>query len=308
MPKSKIFQREFSSGALVSRKQIKNMLMNKYYSIYMNNYKIGGMDYQQKDYFLKRYWAEGSIACFKLEGSKGALLRPEGLGVFCPFVAGYWNIYDFPTKVSLVNTRGVKFIPVGLQEVDKDVVIGYAQRNRKPVVLIVENYVDRMTDVLMVINTNLKSHKMPWLVAVNPEDEAKMKTLFDKLDNDDPQLFIDSDSADKMKALISGAPFIIDKLWGYYQALENELREFLGFGNIGVNEKKEHLINSEVEANNAIIEANKACLLDTIKEFFERIKDVLGITYTIEMNEPEIKFEDESEEDEEDTEKVEDKE
>ena len=296
MPKNKIFQRIDSNSSIYSREGLKNILMNKYYNLYMNAYKFGGdIDYQQKDYLLKKFWAEGSIACFKLRNSAGSKAHPQGLAVFVPFVPGYWNIYDFPTKVSLVNTRGVKFIPVGLQEVDKDVVIGYAQRNKKSVKLIVESYVERMTDVLMVIRTNLKTHKMPWLIVGTPEDQQKLRTLFDKLNNDDPELFTDSDSADKFKALLSGAPFIIDKLHAYYQALENELREFLGYGNIGVNEKKEHLINEEVKANNAIIDSNKLVLIDSIKEFFERINDVLGITITINYNESlEPTYEDEN--------------
>ena len=89
----------------------------------------------------------------------------------------------------------------------------------------------------------------------------------------------------------------------YYQNVENELREFLGFGNVGVGEKKEHLINAEVDANNAIIEANKECLLDSMKEFFERVKEVLGIEITIELKEPVLpELEDFDSEDEEDLE------
>ena len=301
MPKSKIFQKEFANLTLYTRKQLKNILMNQYYNLFMNSYEFeGDIDYQQKDYILKRLWAEGSIACFKLSGSEGSYSHPQGLAVFVPFVPGYWNIYDWPTKVSLVNTRGVRFIPSGLLEVDKDVVIGYVQRNKKSVSLIVESYIDRIVDVLMVIKTNLKTAKMPWLVISTPEDQQKIKTLFDNLDSDEPQLFTDSDSADKFKALVSGAPYIIDKLYQYVGCLINELREFLGFGNVGVAEKKEHLINEEVKANNAIIEANKECLLDPMKEFFERVGDVLNINIVMKFKTPEsVSYEDEDMEEEE---------
>ena len=131
MAKSKIFQREFNNLSLLSRTQIRNVLLNKKFNLYMNNYEFtGDLDYQQKEYILLQMWSVGQIACFRLSGSEGSSLHPQGLGVFCPFAPGYWNIYNWPTKVSLVNTRGVRFIPSGLKEVDKDVVIGYAQRNR----------------------------------------------------------------------------------------------------------------------------------------------------------------------------------
>ena len=302
MPRSKIFQRDYQNLSLLSRKQIKSILWNKYYSLYMNNYEIEGVDYQAKEFILKRLWADGSIACFIMPNSKGSSQFPAGQPIFCPFAPGYWNIYDWPTKVSLIKLRGATFIPVGLQEVDKDVVIGYAQRNRKPVAVIVESYIERMTNVLITIKTNIKVHKMPWLVVGTPEDEQKLKTLFDLLDQDEPKLFIDSDDADKFKALLSGAPYIIDKLWAHYQALENELREFLGFGNLGISEKKEHLINSEVASNNAIIEANKHCLLDCISEMFERIAEYLGPQLTIKVKEYKVELPEESEDFEEEEE------
>lgn len=290
MPKSKIFQREYENLTLLSRTQLKSVLMNKYYNLYMNNYEFSGdLDYQQKEFILLQLWSLGQIACFKLKGSEGSKSHPNGLGVFCPFAPGYWNIYNWPTKVNLIRLRGyASFIPTGLQEVDKDCVIGYAQRNRKPVKLIVESYVERIVDVLMVIKTNLKTHKMPWLIVATPEDQQKLKMIFESLKQDEPELYVDSDSADKFKALVSGAPYIIDKLYMYTQCLENELREFFGFGNLGVGEKKEHLINSEVEANNAIIEANKNCLLDTLKEFFERANNLFGFNYGVDVKRVEL--------------------
>lgn len=299
MPKSKIFQKDLANLTLLSRRQIKNVLMNKYFNLYMNNYEFSGdLDYQQKEYILLQMWSVGQIACFKLANSEGAKDHPQGLGVFCPFAPGYWNIYNWPTKVSLVNTRGVKFIPAGLKEVDKDVVIGYAQRNRKPVVMIVESYIERIVDVLMTIKTNLKVHKMPWLIVGTPEDEEKLKTLFKSLDSDEPELYTDSDSSDKFKALVSGAPYIIDKLYQYVECLFNELDEFLGFNNLGVGEKKEHLVVSEIASNNQITKVYEACLIDTIKEFFDRCNNVFGFNYSIKIKELEIPTFEESEEEE----------
>lgn len=302
MSKSKIFQTNNSNRSVITRATLKNVLWNRYFSLYLNNYEFeGDIDYQQKEFILKRFWADGRIACFKLAGSEGMKDHPQGVLVFCPFAPGYWNIYDYPIKVNLINTRGVRFIPTGLQVVDKDVVIGYAQRNKKSVMEIVDTYLERMTDVLMVIRMNLKTHKMPWLIGGTPEDHNKIKALFDKLDLDDTELFIESDEIDKFKALVSGAPYIIDKLYNYYSAIENELREFLGFQNIGVSEKKEHLINEEVKANNSLVEANQDCLLDCMKEFFERINEVFGIEINVKIKESKdsLPYEEESEEEEE---------
>ena len=284
MPKLKIFQRANPNKSVITRVIIKNNILNRYYNLYLNAYEFSGdINYQAKEFILKRLWADGRIASFKMKELDSPLI-PKGESVlYAPFAPGYWNIYDYPTKVNIINTRGVRFFPVGLQVVDKDVAIGYAQRNHKSVFEIVNYYAERMTDVLMVINTNLKTHKMPSLVGGTPESHNKLKYLFDKLDNDDPELYIDSDDIDKFKALVSGAPYIIDKLYNYYCAIENELREFLGFQNLGIGEKKEHLITSEISANNSLVEANQECLFDNIKEFFERVNNLFGTNIQVSL-------------------------
>ena len=284
MPVGKIFQRKNPNKSLITRERIKTILLNKYYNLYLDNYEIeGDIGYQAKEYVLKRFWADGKIASFKMKELDSPLI-PKGESVFyAPFAPTNWNIYDYPVGASIINTRGVKFFPKGVQIIDKDIVIGYAQKNRKSIYTIVEYYVDRMTDVLMVINTNLKTCKMPWLVGGTPESHNKIKTLFDKLDNDDPELYIDSDDIDKFKALVSGAPYIIDKLYNYYCAIEDELREFLGFQNLGVGEKKEHLITSEISANNSLVEANQDSLFENLKAFFERVSDLFGVNITIKL-------------------------
>lgn len=284
---SSIIRQQKKDSALV-RANLKHYYMNKYYNLFMNNFRFGDiLDYQQKEYILKQFWANGTIATFKLNGTEGSTDHPQGLLVFCPYSPDGWNIYDFPTSIHLINTKGVKFIPTSAMKLDEDVVIGWAQRNHKSVREFVETKVDQIVDVEMVIRMNLKTHKMPWVFSATEEMQSKMKNLADKLNSDDCELFITGEEADKMKALVSGAPFILDKLYNYKSSLENEVREFMGLDSLGVNEKKEHLITSEVEVNDDIVEASESCFLDCIEEFFDRIANVFGISIEVEINKDE---------------------
>ena len=70
------------------------------------------------------------------------------------------------------------------------------------------------------------------------------------------------------------------------QCYENELKEYLGINNLGINEKKEHLVTSEVEVNNESIESHGECFLDCLKEFCERITNILGYPVSVELNKP----------------------
>ena len=276
------------------RSSLLHYYRNKYYNIFMNNYKFGEkLDYQQKEYILKQYWAIGTISSFKLEGTEGSSKHPQGLLVFCPYSADGWNIYDFPTSVHLINTKGVSFIDSSkAMIVDKDVVLGWAQRNHKSVKEFVYTKIEQIVDVEMVIYCNLNVHKMPWIFSSSIEMEKKMKDLADKLRSDEPELFVSGDEGDMIKALVSGAPFIIDKLHDYKASIENELREYLGLNSLGISEKKEHLITSEVEVNDEVVESSGNCFLDCIKEFFGRIKEVFGIEISVELNKVESENQD----------------
>lgn len=262
-------------ASYITAKEIAEFYHRKYFGIFLNKWEVEGMDYQQRDYLFRKFWADGRLACFALNGVD------EKVGVFCPFAPNMYNIYDWPTHVNLINTRGVSFIPSRLMEVDKDVVIGYAQRNHKSVKGMAEYYIQKIVNVEMVIRTNLKAIKTPYLLPLSPEDSSQVKEIINQMERDDPFIFLESDSFDRINALTSGAPYIIDKLYSYKCALENELKEYLGVSNLGAQEKKEHLITSEVEVNDELIEEHKYNFIDSIKEFFDNIYKVFGIRYTI---------------------------
>lgn len=284
-------------NSLVTRELIYAFYLNKYYSLFINKYDIIGVDYQQKDFILRKMWSDGRIACFKLDGSEGSSQHPQGLGVFCPYAPSRYNIYDYPIYVNLINIRGVNFIPAGLQEVDKDVVIGWCQRNKKSVFALVDFYLQKITDTEMVIKLNLQAQKTPWMIGATPEDAKKMKVFMENIASDYPDLFVDLEDVDRAKALVSGAPFILDKLYNYKQCLENELKEYLGLNALGIGEKKEHLLDGEIDINNQVIEESKWNFIDTMKDFFERVDKILGLKYELVEKHP-VEF-NESEEEEE---------
>ena len=94
------------------------------------------------------------------------------------------------------------------------------------------------------------------------------------------------EDANSFKAIVSGANYNCDKLYNLKQCYENEIKEYLGFKNLGVNEKKEHLIGDEINVNQEIVESHGECFLDCLKEMGERVKEVLGFDMPVELNKP----------------------
>lgn len=276
------FKRE---GSVYKRAEFRTFYENKFFSLWMNKFKAEGIDDEQMRFVMREFWRIGKVACFKLKGSEGATGHPQGVLVFTPFAPCQFNIYDEPVYCNLINKRAVPFIPASMQEVNKDVVLGYASRTRRGIFELIEPLIDELVDCEMVIRINLAVQKTPWIFAISPDDRVAVTRLLQNLQNDEFELFVESDAPANIKALTSGAPFVLDKLYQYKQARENEIKEILGLNNLGTWEKKEHLITSEVEVNDEIIDQSDKTFLDCIDEFTDRIYEVFGISVKFRLNE-----------------------
>lgn len=279
-----------------------NFLINKHYAIWMDKFIIPELDYQQNDYIFRKFWADGTIAGFTIKETIGSDLAPEGVAVFCPYAPATYNLYDYPIDVTLVNTRGVKFIPSTLQRVDVDVVLGWCQKNKKSVKEMVMIYIEKLAKIEDVIRTNLNSHRVPWMVLSNPEDKKAIDEMLDQVLQGEEIAYASVDYPDKVKVLLSGNQFIIDKLYDYQRAVEDELREFLGCDNLGVKNKKEHLLVPEIESNNEITEISNDSFKDCLDEFCNRFSETFGYTIHVEEKHQDIKEEEDSEDVREDSE------
>lgn len=275
------------------KRDLFNYYRNKIYNIWQSKYTIKELDREQNDFIFKKFWETGRISGFvlptKIEG------REYDSAIFTDFAPIWYNIYDWPTKVTLINKRGVKFISPLPQEVDKDVVIGYAQKNKKPVAYMVDLMIAKIVDVEIVIKLNLRAHKMPFIYNMTQENKEALNNIKRNLENDAPDLFASVQDIKDISVLVSGAPYIIDKLYAYLTALLNDLKEYLGVSNLGIFEKKEHLITAEVEANNQVTESSGDSFKASISEFCDKFGEVFGMTLTL-VDNNEIKYQESQEE------------
>ena len=206
------------------------------------------------------------------------------LFAFTSYAASTYNMYDMPETITLVNLRGVSenIIPSTPQIVNKNAVIGWCQPNHKPINVIVNFYVDRITQVDMVINTNLQLQKMPFLIGVDEVDREKMEDIVDKMLNNEVVVFTDLTDLQKVQSIVTQTPYVIDKLTAYKAALENELLTYLGVDNVGGNEKKERMLVDEVNATNDIINDYGHAIEDEINKWLDRINKVFNKSISIE--------------------------
>ena len=268
----------------------------KFFNKWMSKYNFKGLNYQQQHFIMKKLWAEGTIACSSIKSgdnalagliADGSLDMGENELIFTPWThAGRYNIYDFSTKVRLINTRGVKFITPNALDVDKEVVIIYAQKNHKSVFSSIEAKLNELVDIEMKKRSCRIAQSQSWLFTFSEEDREQAKVLQESMEMDAPYLFAPFDAPDKVKGISSGAPYIVDKLEQDRQKIENDILTMLGVNNVGIGEKKEHLIVDEVNANNQDIEEQDNAYESQLETDFDRVNKVFGKSIeVVDMNE-----------------------
>ena len=124
---------------------------------------------------------------------------------------------------------------------------------------------------------------MPFLVSVNEVDKKKMDDIVRRILNNEVVIFADLEELQKVQALATQTPYIIDKLKKYEQELEQELLTYLGVDNNGSKELEQtHVSVDAVNANNDIINDYNNAIEMEINKWLDEIKRVFGREVSIE--------------------------
>ena len=275
------YEDEGQTSVLEVEQRCKQNYINKFYNIWMSKFKWSGLDEEIKDkqenFIMRKFWSDGTLAARKVENA--------GILAFMPYTGMELDMYDFPSKVTLVSLRGVSqvLVPVTPQVVGKDVVIGWCQPNHKPITAVVNYYADRMVQIDMVINTNLNLMKMPFLVGVDEVDKDKMKDIVKRILNNEVVVFTSLEEINKVQALATQTPYIIDKLNEHKRGLEQEVMTYLGVDNNGSSSLEQtHVSVDAVNANNDVINDYGYAIESEIKKWIEQVNKVFSRELAIE--------------------------
>lgn len=257
---------------------------NMIYNLWMSKFIYNGLDEDQKEqqenYIMRKFWETGTIGVRKLS-------KIDKL-VFMPWTKVESNLYDFPEVVNLVNKRNVAktLIPAGNQIVNKDVVLIWAMPNHKPIEYLVNYYIERMAQVEIILNNNLKLQSMPYVIGCSEEDKAQLDDIVRRILNDDLVIFTGVNDITKLQTLITQVPFLVDKLRQHQVSLENEIYTILGINNSGVQQKKAQMLVDEVNSNNDSINDFANAIKTEIEKGFAQVERVFGRKITIKEIEP----------------------
>lgn len=250
--------------------KIKHVYVNKYYNIFMNSLEWEGLTKEEEDYIMRKLWATGTIAAFNM----------NAIGtVYAPYAVQGYGLYDVPTDVVIINERNIPGFPLNPLKVNKDAVLGHIQRNHKGIYEFVDYYVSRMAQVDMVINTNLELQKLPYIIGINEQDTKNAENTINKILNNELVVFTTLEELNNVKALVNGAPYVLDKLYMYKNNLESELLTYLGIDNSQIDVDK--LAVDQINANNQMINTNSQGYERELNKWCDDIKKYLGTTIRV---------------------------
>lgn len=260
-----------------------NNYRNKYYNVWMSKFKWNGLDEeakeQEQNYIMRQLWKEGSVWIRNIEGTD--------MIAVCPFTINTYNYLDFPETVTLVNKRGAskQIIPEGIQVVNVDGCMLYCTPGHDSISKIVDYYVDRIAQVEILLNNNLKLQNMPFIVGCDESNKKQLQDIVNRILNGELAVFTSMNDIKQLQALMTTAPYLLDKLKSYQVSIENELLTVLGINNSGTQAKKAQMLVDEVNANNDVINDYGQSIVDEMKAWIERANKVLNRNISIEAKE-----------------------
>lgn len=278
MSKTKNFKQLLKHGdvdAIVA--QFKQTLYNSFYDGFWGQFELSGIDNDQAEHYLQtQLWSAGSI-----------WIRKDGVTgdpVFCKYAGSFFNHYNYPTKVQLINTHNApkSMIPSKLQTVGKDGDIVFLRKNQKGLADDVDYYLTKLAEAETCITINLFLQRTPWLFCGGNENIDKIKRLIADLMGNEVAVFTDFDKGD-IDALQLNAPYIVDKLTAYEERIENKLKTILGIDNQGgfINSQSQNV--DITNCNNQEINTHANLYRDEIQKGFDRANKILGLNLRIEL-------------------------
>lgn len=159
------------------------------------------------------------------------------------------NIYGEPTKLSLTGFNEHRTIMMDecVRIMNNDLAL--------PALPDIVYYARRMAEIDDIIMQNLRQQRVPYLFATDENNSFSMKSLYDRIYQGEPAIFIDKEmlkgEPENIMVIPTTSPYLVDKLQIQKQEMERELLTFLGINN--TLEKKERLLVDETNSNNQFI-------------------------------------------------------
>ena len=192
--------------------------------------------------------------------------------------AGNFDVYGYPTK----RTAYSRYNGYNKTLSSSDSVIIYNNFLRTPAVTDSMIYAKRLYNLDRIIDVNANAQKTPILVRASEKQRLALLNVYKEFDGNAPVIFGDNDlDPTALRAIITNAPFVADKIYDLKTQYWNEALTRLGISNTNT-QKKERMITDEVTRNQGGIVASRYSRLESRRTAANKINKMFGTNITVE--------------------------
>lgn len=132
----------------------------------------------------------------------------------------------------------------------------------------------RLAEITRTQDVNINAQKTPIIVLCDDKQKLTLKNLFNQYNGNELLIYGDKSlNLDNIKTLDTKAPIVFDKLETQKHHIWNEAMTYLGINNANL-DKRERLVDDEVQANNGQVKISQEVLLKTREEFVNEINRI----------------------------------
>ena len=226
-------------------------------------------------------------------GKNGAVLffKDENIGHLalpCT-MSGRFNVYNIPIQRRAYAVNGYQ-----ATRDDTNSVIIYSNQlhNGMSVYNRLVQYAKDLYLIDSIIMVNVNAQKTPLMLLADEKQMLTLKNLYMKYDGNQPFIFGDRNdlNPNSIQALVTGAPYVADKLYEPKQNIWHEVLTFLSVPYVQMN-KKERLITDEVNRGLGGVFASRYSGLLSRRQACEQINEMFGLNLSVEYrNESETDY------------------
>lgn len=144
-------------------------------------------------------------------------------------------------------------------------------------------YAFRLADISRTIDINISAMKTPTLITCSEKQRTTLKNVYRQWNGFEPVIFGSKDlDISGISVLKTDAPIVFDKLQIQKHHIWNECMTFLGINNANM-DKRERLVDDEVQANNEQIEMSVDVMLKSRELACKQINEMFGTDISVEV-------------------------
>lgn len=221
------------------------------------------------DYFREFLFDEGLICI--TDTTAGIVALQTG-------ITGH-NIYNRPTECVIANVVLGNF----RRTIDEDCVLVKLQYNYRGIIPLIDRYSYLLASCDSAIAVNLMNSKVTFICGAQNDKQAKeMQVIVDQITQGQPAVYTDPENKANITFLPVKNSYVANDIFETKRRIINELLTQIGVPNTNT-EKKERMIQDEVNSNNIECIYYTQNWLDNLSQSFKRANKMFGLNLGVEL-------------------------